>query len=59
MKLLLSHHPNYANGWSKLGTCYMQTKQHAIAAKAFDVAMELDPNNTMALQNYGTSNYHI
>ena len=51
--MLREHHPHHTSGLSQLATDYMQVKDYKLAAEVFDDVLHIDPNNTMALQNYG------
>ena len=40
-------------GHTQLGTCLMKMKSYEKAGEAFTGVLEVDPDNKMALQNYG------
>ena len=52
---LIERYPNDVRAQSQLGTCYMQSNQTSQARATFDHVLQLAPNNTMTLQNYGKS----
>lgn len=53
LRELVESYPDYVRGWSQLATCYMQYNKTALAKETFDLVLQLDPNDTMTLQNYG------
>lgn len=53
LKELVENYPDHVGGWSQLATCYMQSNKTTLAKETFDLALGLNPNDTMTLQNYG------
>ncbi len=50
---LLLYYSNHTSGRAQLATCYMQTNQTDLARVEFEKALERNPNDLMALNNYG------
>lgn len=45
--------PAHLGGVVQLGTCYLRLKEYPKAREAFTSVLEIEPDNDMALQNYG------
>ncbi len=50
---VLSHKPNSGDVFRKLGVCYQKTQQQEKAETAFAIALELNPNDSSALNYLG------
>ena len=50
---LLELKPDHVDGLSQLATCYLQKKETEKARELFELVLEKDPSNLMALQNLG------
>ena len=53
LEMLREHHPSHVNGLCQLATCHMQLGHRDKAKELFQLVLSANPNNTMALQNYG------
>ena len=56
---LREHHPSHMGGLCQLATCHMQLGHKGQARELFQEVLREQPNHTMALQNYGKSNYAL
>ena len=50
---LREHHPAHISGLCQLGTCHMQLNQRREARDIFSQVLNISPNHTMTLQNFG------
>ena len=56
LESLREHHPSHVSGLCQLATCHMQLGHRQKARDLFEQVLLVNPDNTMALQNYGESN---
>lgn len=49
--------PTHLGGVIQLGTCYLRLKEYQKAREAYTSVLEIEPDNDMALQNYGDTMY--
>ena len=53
LEVLLEYSPSHVNALSQLATCHMQMGHAHKAREMFKQVLKMNPNQTMALQNYG------
>ena len=53
LTILRESDPSHLLGHAQLGTCHMRLKDYQRAGEAFTSVLEIEPDQRMALQNYG------
>lgn len=53
LQQLLEINPEHLSGHTQLGTCLMRAKDYERAREMFTYVLDKNPDDQMALQNYG------
>lgn len=58
-KLSLRYDPNYSKAYGRMGIAYSKLHKHDLALKAYQSALELEPNNVDYLNNLNVAQQRL